>query len=232
MGGAVPHIAPPQRLGRDERKHLIQQGHYELSAQDLVRMSAAAGHDLSVHSQVGCTGNTSCGNHVYLTTGGPDMRVHFQAVRLEENAPCRADAADVLRSLRGYLTARQWSGRAVGEAELQASARTYMAARAVKHSIVETLEASGALSRLVSVVHSTYVKIARAMTYDHDFEEEFEAEEAEEASEAPPAAARLEDPLPEESQEEGDEEAGRSTTYDDDVFEEEDHEDSRHEEDD
>ncbi|CAE7942695.1 unnamed protein product [Symbiodinium sp. KB8] len=164
MGGAVPHIAPPQRLGRDERKHLIQQGHYELSAQDLVRMSAAAGHDLSVHSQVGCTGNTSCGNHVYLTTGGPDMRVHFQAVRLEENAPCRADAADVLRSLRGYLTARQWSGRAVGEAELQASARTYMAARAVKHSIVETLEASGALSRLVSVVHSTYVK-ERGMTY-------------------------------------------------------------------
>lgn len=74
-------------------------------------------------------------------------------------------------------------------------------------------------------------KIARAMTYDHDFEEEFEAEEAEEASEAP-AAARREDPLPEDSQEEGDEEAGRSTTYDDDVFEEEDHEDSRHEEDD
>ena len=62
------------------------------------------------------------------------------------NASCRADVADVLRSLRGRLTARQWSRRAVGELELHASAGTYHASPATKH---ESLESAGAIPRVV-----------------------------------------------------------------------------------
>lgn len=62
------------------------------------------------------------------------------------------------------LEGRQWSGRSVGELELQASARSYLAARGVRHSIVENLTATGAITRVVREVHMSFLR-ERAVVY-------------------------------------------------------------------
>lgn len=100
--------------------------------------------------------------HVYHSAA-PNVVGHYEGVYLDEAAPWRADLFDALRSLRCHLEARQWSGRSVSQADLEGSARSYLAARGYKHSLAESLEASGAIHRLTRSIHSNYVR-ERAIT--------------------------------------------------------------------
>ena len=67
--------------------------------------------------------------HIYLGGCARNVAGHFETVVLQENAPRKADLREVMRGMRAYLEARQWSGRTVGVAELQASASSYLVAR-------------------------------------------------------------------------------------------------------
>ena len=128
----------------------------DLSSAAMLAIGQAEGINIAVRHAERCEGAPDADAHVHLSVGFDGELGHYEAVSLDESAPCRAEVESVLRCLRPYLKGRQWSGRSVGEVELHSSARNFLASRGIKHAVVDTHEANCALTRLVAEMNTSY----------------------------------------------------------------------------